>query len=77
VRLAASIELLRRTESVRRAAEAYIAGLVMPREAGGDAFHLAYPSCYGLDFLLTWNCQHLANANKDRHVRGVNRRLGL
>jgi len=26
---------------------------------------------------LTWNCRHLANANKFEHIRTVNRRLGL
>ena len=29
------------------------------------------------DFLLTWNCQHLANANKFGHIRRVNTLLGL
>lgn len=30
-----------------------------------------------LDYLLTWNCRHLANANKFEHIRSINRRLGL
>jgi hypothetical protein len=29
------------------------------------------------DFLVTWNCQHLANANKFGHIRRVNTMLGL
>jgi len=29
------------------------------------------------DFLLTWNCAHLANANKFGHIRRVNALLGL
>lgn len=29
------------------------------------------------DFLVTWNCQHLANANKFEHLRRVNGLLGL
>jgi hypothetical protein len=32
---------------------------------------------HGVDYLLTWNCHHLANANKFEHIRVVNRRLGL
>ena len=50
---------------------------VMPRDAQGDAAHLAFASFYKMDFLLTWNCAHLANANKARHISVVNGRLGL
>ena len=49
----------------------------MPAEAAGDATHLAYASMHGIDILLTWNCRHLANANKMRHVAILNARLGL
>jgi hypothetical protein len=27
--------------------------------------------------LVTWNCRHLANANKFKHIREINRQLGL
>jgi hypothetical protein len=30
-----------------------------------------------MDYLLTWNCKHLANANKIRHLEALNERLGL
>jgi hypothetical protein len=58
-------------------AEAYVENYLMPDEFGGDAVHLAYASYYRMDFLLTWNCQHLANANKKEHIRVINSRLGL
>jgi hypothetical protein len=49
----------------------------MPRDARGDAAHLAMASLHGVDFLLTWNCRHLANANKADHLRVINTRLRL
>ena len=49
----------------------------MPRDPAGDALHLALASYHKCDFLLTWNCQHLANANKFGHIRRVNTLLGL
>jgi hypothetical protein len=49
----------------------------MPADARGDAAHLAMASLHGIDFLLTWNCKHLANANKTGHIRVINQRLGL
>jgi hypothetical protein len=38
---------------------------------------LALASYHRCDFLVTWNCQHLANANKFGHIRGINTMLGL
>lgn len=51
--------------------------MVMPRDPTGDALHLALASYHKCDFLLTWNVQHLANANKFAHIRRVNALLGL
>ena len=50
---------------------------LMPADPGGDALHLALASYHKCDFLVTWNCQHLANANKFGHIRRVNTMLGL
>jgi hypothetical protein len=57
--------------------KAYIHQKVMPEDPGGDALHLALASHHKCDFLLTWNCRHLANANKFGHIRRVNALLGL
>ena len=57
--------------------EAYIQRHVMPADPAGDALHLALASFHRCDFLLTWNCRHLANANKFAHIRRVNGILGL
>ncbi len=57
--------------------QAYIAHRVMPNNPAGDALHLALASFHRCDFLLTWNCRHLANANKFDHIRRVNGLLGL
>ena len=34
----------------------------MPQKAGADALHVAIAAANGIDYLLTWNCRHLANA---------------
>jgi hypothetical protein len=34
----------------------------MPAKAADDALHLAIAAVHRIDFLLTWNCRHLANA---------------
>ncbi|MBI2949295.1 MAG: hypothetical protein HYY23_16765 [Verrucomicrobia bacterium] len=57
--------------------EVYLAHKLMPREGFGDAAHLALASLNHCDILVTWNCRHLANANKTDHIRRVNALLGL
>jgi len=57
--------------------EAYIRHRLMPADPAGDALHLALASFYKCDFLVTWNCRHLANANKFGHLRRINTLLGL
>ena len=64
-------------QSVEEIVEAYINHHVMPRNPLGDALHLALASYHKFDHLLTWNCDHLANANKFGHIRRVNAILGL
>jgi predicted nucleic acid-binding protein len=75
--LVQDLEILPVTNIVSEAVEVYIERYVMPRDPSGDAAHLALASFYKCDYLLTWNCVHLANANKAGHIRTVNALLGL
>jgi hypothetical protein len=75
--LLADIRLVPVEPALIEVVETYIARLVMPRDPTGDALHLALASYHKCDFLLTWNVQHLANANKFAHIRRVNALLGL
>jgi hypothetical protein len=34
----------------------------LPQKAFVDAVHVAAAATHGMDFLLTWNCKHIANA---------------
>lgn len=77
INLLASATLLPITDEVTQIAQAYIDQRLMPRDIKGDALHLAVASYYKADYLLTWNCKHLANANKFQHIRLVNFGLGL
>lgn len=77
LRTARGINILPPSASLGPIVREYIQQFIMPRDQEGDAAHLAYASFHGLDYLLTWNCKHLANADKFRHIRVVNARLGL
>jgi predicted nucleic acid-binding protein len=71
------IKILAANQRVAEIVKTYVNHYLMPKNVEGDAIHLAYASFYRLDFLLTWNCNHLANANKTRHIQVINSRLGL
>jgi len=77
IKFVSKIPLLPTVDNIELIVEFYIENYVMPKSLVGDAAHLAYASYYGIEYLLTWNCNHLANANKRRHIRIMNGRLGL
>jgi len=75
--LVSGLERLREHPSIIEIAEYYVEHRLVPSTTLADALHLAYCSYYAVAFLLTWNCRHLANANKARHLAVLNGRLGL
>jgi hypothetical protein len=75
--LISTLPLVAVEEAIADIVQTYIRHKVMPSDPVGDALHLALASYHTCDFLLTWNCNHLANANKFGHIRRVNGLLGL
>jgi PIN domain len=49
----------------------------MPAKAYVDAVHVALAAVHGLDFLLTWNCSHIANATMRGKVEAICRATGF
>ena len=77
LKLIESLPLLDINEPIADIVANYISHHVMPNDPAGDALHLAVASFHKCDFLVTWNCCHLANANKFGHIRRINTLLGL
>lgn len=48
-------------------ADHYYRALEIPEKARNDSFHLALAAYHGMDFLVTWNCTHIAAGR----VRGI------
>ena len=48
----------------------------LPQRALVDAAHIAIAVVGGMDFLLTWNCRHIANASLRTRIEGVCHSLG-
>jgi predicted nucleic acid-binding protein len=43
----------------------------VPKEALDDALHIAIAAVHAVDFLLTWNCRHIDNAEMKPKIRSI------
>ena len=48
----------------------------IPQKAAVDALHIAVATIHGMDYLLTWNCKHIANAEMQTAVNALCRAAG-
>lgn len=48
----------------------------IPQKASVDALHIAIATVNGMDYLLTWNCKHIANAEMQTAVTNICRAAG-
>ena len=60
--LLGSVPAVALTEEARELAREILRVTGLPQRAAADAFHIAIAAVNGVDFLLTWNCRHIANA---------------
>jgi hypothetical protein len=49
----------------------------LPQRATVDAFHIAIAAAHQVNYLLTWNCKHLANATMRGTIQSICRSVGL
>jgi len=70
------LEFLDVSDEVAKLAKALVEEGPLPEKAADDAVHLALAATGGMDFLLTWNCRHLANARMAEAMAGVIRSKG-
>ncbi len=71
-----ALPLLEMTLNAKVLAEQLIHLRALPTRAADDAMHLAIAAVHRADFLLTWNCRHLANARIRRRIEEVCRSVG-
>jgi len=70
------IPLLDITEESIWLAERLVAEKAIPEKASEDALHIALSAAHGMDYLLTWNFKHIANATMRANVELVCRLNG-
>ena len=72
----ATLTLLEVTEEAVTLAQELLATGAVPEKATEDALHLAIAVTNGVEYLLTWNCKHLANATLRTKIEDVCRAAG-
>jgi hypothetical protein len=77
LRLVSELPILVPDDRVDQTVHVYVQHKLMPSRPLEDAQHVAIASHNRCDFIVTWNCKHLANPNKARHLARINSMLGL
>jgi predicted nucleic acid-binding protein len=72
-----AIPLLEVTEDAAVLAAELISGGGLPQQARVDALHVAVAAVHGMDYLLTWNCKHIANATLRGRIEAITRSAGF
>ncbi len=71
------IPILGHTTKVTSLASALMSGVSLPPKAEYDAFHIAIAAAHGIDYLLTWNCRHIANIKHRKKIESICRSAGF
>ncbi len=70
------LALLDLNQSVLDLAEQFLGRSNLPAKADVDAVHIAAATVHGTDYLLTWNCKHIANAQIQRKLAEISLDFG-
>ena len=65
------LAMLEVVEEAYDLAAALISQGALPPAAEDDATHIALAAVHGIDYLLTWNCRHIDNAETKPVVRAI------
>jgi len=62
---------------VKQLADTYFLKLDVPQKARADTYHLALATWHGIDYLVSWNCTHIANAKIRKALEEINGRENI
>ncbi len=71
------VPVLDTNEDVEALADVIAIELQIPPKARIDAFHISMAAVHGIQFLLTWNCKHIANPENRPKIERACRHSGM
>lgn len=75
--LLSGIEIIPIFSGVTLLAENLVKAGPLPKKAAADAVHIATAAAGGMDYLLTWNLRHIANAKMQDAIRELCKEAGF
>ena len=72
-----NFDLLDLNQTVLDLAEQFLGHSSLPSKADVDAVHIAAATVHGMDYMLTWNCKHIANAQIQRKLAEISLDFGF
>src|SRR5579871_1109942 len=76
VAILGELPILDVTQDAEAITQAIMLAGILPAQALPDAAHVGVTAVHHVDYLLTWNCKHLANAQIARRIAVVYEKLG-
>ena len=76
ISILADLPVLELTDDVTDLAASLIGRGGIPASAAEDASHIAIAAVHGMDYLVTWNCTHIANATTRERIAQTVHRFG-
>jgi hypothetical protein len=70
------LQLINLPADVKPLADALLSRVSLPKKAEYDALHISAAAVNGVEYLLTWNCSHIANPALRRKIDAICRDLG-
>jgi predicted nucleic acid-binding protein len=65
------------SDKIEEITQVYMDRLDIPEKSFRDAAHLAVASVHNIDYLVTWNCAHLANGEIIKKLMKINKSFGI
>ena len=72
-----NIPLLAINEATLEIAQKLVERKIIPEKAAEDGLHIATSIIHNMDYLLTWNCKHIANPEIQRNIAQYLDEVGL
>jgi predicted nucleic acid-binding protein len=72
----AKLSILPTTAEAEQLAEDLVRGHAVPKTEPEDALHIALAAAHGIQYLVTWNCCHIANASIRVTIERICREAG-
>lgn len=70
------IPTLEPNDEIKELALAFLQQRGIPRKSAPDAYHIAVATVYKINYLLTWNCKHIANVQIHPKLRQISLKRG-